>query len=218
MIDLRPYETEEAILKIFHPRHIHRKIRKAQESGLTVRKGSSARDFEQFHALQVQTRHRQGSPTFPKSMFQHVFEEMHESNLAHLYLVCQNELVISGTIFFHFGDTATYAYGASLSNRDYWQLGVNQLAMWHGIRDAFRTGKARIDLGTTPIHQHGLRTYKERWGGETELYQFSYGAERPEDLQIVRTAGSARVASWILARIPERLFERISSRLMRAVT
>lgn len=216
-LDLTKHESLDSLKKSFHKSNIQRNIKKAEKSNLRLVKGSEACDFETFHMLQAQTRRRQGSPMYPRKFFRNMWEELRTDNLVHLYLAYLDDRPVSGIIFLHFLDTATYGYGASVNDREVWRLGANQITMWSAIREAYEKEMARVDFGTSPVLQPDLRIYKERWGAESRELAYTIGSDTEDALQVNRSGMAVNMASWTLKRLPKPVFCWISPLMMRAV-
>ena len=147
-LDMTAFPDEDALRKHFHKDSIQRKIDKAEKSGLRVVRANTPAQIEAFERMQIETRWRQGSPTYPHGFFRHMWQSLDEEQF-HLHLVYQGDQPVSGILFLHFRDTAIYGYGASVNQRAVWQLGANQLAMWAAIRDAYRGGIRHVDFGSS---------------------------------------------------------------------
>jgi hypothetical protein len=147
-----------------------------------------------------------------------MWEELRADDLVHLHLAYLNDCPVSGILFLHFRDTAIYGYGASVHNREVWQLGANQFAMWSAIREAYEKGLARVDFGTSPSSQPELRAYKEKWSAESCELAYTIGTAGGETpLQVDRSGQAVKAVSWMLQHLPERVFSWISPTLLRAV-
>jgi hypothetical protein len=212
-LDIAAFPDENILRKQFHKDSIGRKIDKAEKNGLRVVRASSVTQVESFARMQTETRWRQGSPTYPRKFFQHMWEELAEKQF-HLHLVYQDEMPVAGILFLHFRDIAIYGYGASVNQRTVWQLGANQLAMWAAIRDAYQSRIRYIDFGTSPLNQPELRTYKEKWGGSSQPLSYTYLGS---DGGIRRDSTAAQSVSAILRQLPLPLFATLSPMLFRRV-
>jgi hypothetical protein len=218
VLDLTRYASLDALRKAFHAQSIRQKIKKAEKSDLRHVKGTGQEHFAAFDRLEVLTRQRQGSPAYPARFFCHMAEELGSEDTAHLHLVYLDARPVAGVVFLYDRTGATYGYGASVNEREVWQMGANQLAMWAAIREAYERGMPRVSFGTTPAAQRELREYKEKWGAESEELAYTVGNERAQALQVERTGLAARMVSAALTQMPESLFRWISPVITRAVT
>jgi lipid II:glycine glycyltransferase (peptidoglycan interpeptide bridge formation enzyme) len=217
-LDLARYPNLDAMRRSFNSASINRKIKKAEKSGLRILKGSTEEHFMAFDELQVETRRRQGSPAYPPRFFCMLAEELTVDEVVHLYLVYQDRRPVAGVLFLYDPQGATYGYGASVNEREIWQLGANQLAMWAAIREAHERGLPQVSFGTTPLAQRELREYKERWGAESEELAYTVGNDKERTLEVKRAGLLFRLASGALTRMPDSLFRWVSRPLTRLVT
>ena len=217
-LNLAKHRTIEELRKSLHKSTIQRKISKAEKSGcFDLVEGTARQHFDAMEQLQLETRRRQGSPTYPSGSFAAMWDELRQEDRVHLHLAYLDGRPVSGILFFHFRDTAIYGYGASVDDRSLWRQGVNQLTMWSAVREAYEKGLTRVDFGTTPISQPDLRIYKERWGAQSHELVYTYSDEKASQSQPGRSGMTVKIASWVLRRLPKPLFARISPFMLRAV-
>jgi lipid II:glycine glycyltransferase (peptidoglycan interpeptide bridge formation enzyme) len=184
---------------------------------LRLIKGTERRHVDAFHELEIETRQRHGIPAYPRRFFHYMWEELRKDDRIHLYLAYSDDRPVAGVVFLHFGQTAIYGYGASVNDRDVWRIGANQLTMWSAIREAYEKGMARVDFGPSRFNEPDLRTYKERWGGESRELGYAIGADGESHLQVNRTGTSVRAVSWLLQRLPQSVYATITPPLLRVV-
>jgi lipid II:glycine glycyltransferase (peptidoglycan interpeptide bridge formation enzyme) len=80
---------------------------------------------------------------------------------------------VAGAVFFHFGKTAIYKFGAS--NEAFQHLRANNLVMWEAIKWHAMRGFAVLDFGRTSLGNEGLRRFKLGWGTrERRIDYFRY--------------------------------------------
>src|SRR4030095_10515440 len=77
---------------------------------------------------------------------------------------------IAAAIFFRFGTSALYKYGAS--DKKFQELRANNLVMWHGIRALAQAGAEKLSFGRTECENDGLRRFKLSWGTEEETINY----------------------------------------------
>jgi Acetyltransferase (GNAT) domain len=149
---------------------VHRAIRKAKRSGvdaLIVRNRQAVSDFYQLH---VQTRRRHGVPPQPASFFLNIHEHIIRPGLGFIVLARYRSRFIAAAVFFHYGKTALYKYGAS-DNR-FQEFRANNLVMWQGIQFLARQGAERLHFGRTDCENDGLRRFKLSWGTQEEALNY----------------------------------------------
>jgi lipid II:glycine glycyltransferase (peptidoglycan interpeptide bridge formation enzyme) len=83
------------------------------------------------------------------------------------------DVAIAASVYFHFGTTAVYKYGAS--DKQYQHLRANNLVMWEAIRWLCGQGFSNLHFGRTDLDHAGLRQFKTGWGAaESKLSYHRY--------------------------------------------
>ena len=80
------------------------------------------------------------------------------------------EVPVAGAVFFHFGKTAIYKFGAS--HKAFQHLRANNLVMWEAIKWHARRGLGMLDFGRTSLENEGLRRFKLGWGTQERLIDY----------------------------------------------
>jgi peptidoglycan pentaglycine glycine transferase (the first glycine) len=120
-------------------------VRLAQRHGVEVRLGG-AQDLDAFGALLEQTARRDGFATRPAAYYADAWRAFGSD--AHLYLAERQGQLLAAIMVFHFGDTATYLYGASAdAGREHMP---NHLLQWEAMRAARDEGRRWYDLWGIP--------------------------------------------------------------------
>lgn len=148
-----------------------RNVRKAQRSGVKIRHAQGWKDVEQFYALHVRTRLRQGVPVQPRRYFRLLSESMIEKGHGALLLADYAGEAIAGAVFLIGGHTVTYKYGAS--DPGHWGLYPNNLLMWHAMEWGAARGCTRFDWGRSGVEDTGLRRFKSSLGGQERPLRYA---------------------------------------------
>ncbi len=141
-----------------------RNVRKAQRTGVKIRPAQGWADVEQFYALHLRTRQRQGVPVQPRRYFRLLWESMIASGRGVVMLADYSGKAIAGAVFLVGGRTVTYKYGAS--DPAHWGLYPNNLLMWQAMEWATERGCTRFDWGRSGVEDTGLRRFKASLGGQ----------------------------------------------------
>ena len=216
-LDLTKYKSPDEILLDFSESSIRRKIRKAQGSDLEIKKSLESDLIDDFTHLQAATRWRQGSPTYPRHFFHRLVEAFGDLDQMMLYIAYLDGTPVSGVLFLYYHDWAFYGYGASVNDRSIWKLGVNQLAMWEAIKDAFQRNSSEVDFGRTSKADMNLLEYKNKWGTETRPLSYTYLNMDNEGTAMRRDSTLVRAASQSLSKMPFPIFKMISPFIMKQV-
>jgi lipid II:glycine glycyltransferase (peptidoglycan interpeptide bridge formation enzyme) len=84
---------------------------------------------------------------------------------------------IAGGVFFHFGEKATYKYGAS--DLQYQHLRANNLVMWEAIKWYSQNGYKSLSFGRTELKNQGLIQFKSGWGTtEQQINYYRYDLKK----------------------------------------
>ncbi len=150
-----------------------RAVRKAEQSGLTVEFAQDLGAVRIFFDLLCRTRKRHGLPVQPFRFFESIHHHVLSQDQGWVVLARHGQVPVAGAVFFHFGKTAIYKFGAS--NETFQHLRANNLVMWEAIKWHARRGFGRLDFGRTSLKNEGLRRFKLGWGTqERSIDYFRY--------------------------------------------
>ncbi len=141
---------------------VRRALRKAKRSNLTVRTSDAWDSVKAFYHLHARTRRRHGVPPQPISFFRHIHETVIKGGFGFTVEARVGSRPIAAAIFFHFGNSALYKFGAS--DERFHVLRANNLVMVEGIKGLATAGAHTLHFGRTGLEQDGLRRYKLGWG------------------------------------------------------
>ena len=182
-----------------------RNLKKAQESGLLTRIDGSRGSLEDFYRLHVDTRKRHGLPPQPLSFFRNILDHVFSRGLGIVVSAAWAGKVVASSVFFRFGPTAIFKYGAS----DPRGLAAkpNNLVMWEAIKWCRERGIKTLNLGRTELDNPGLQRFKRSWGAsESTLNYYRY------DLKQEKFSSAPRGGDR-----PKRLFSMMPPGLLRLV-
>ncbi|MEO0131216.1 MAG: GNAT family N-acetyltransferase [candidate division WOR-3 bacterium] len=154
-----------------------RNIKKARKQGVELKIENTIDSVKEFYKLNCITRKRHGLPPQPFIFFKKIFEHIISKDMGLIVLAFLNVKPIAGAVYFHFGDTAIYKYGAS--DFKYQNLRANNLVMWGAIEWYSQKGYKRLCLGRTEPQNFGLIQFKSGWGAkEYKLYYYRYSIKK----------------------------------------
>lgn len=161
---------------------IKRAINKAIAGGVRTRPAETEEELRIWYRLYLETMRRNVVPARPYRLFLAMWELMRPKGLMRLLLAEQQTdngaRIIGGHLFFYFGATATYAFGASRA--DDFALRPNDIIMGQGINDASEAGYRFVDLGEVPEGDENLGRFKSKWGAErVRMYRY-YSPDFPD--------------------------------------
>ncbi|HTQ95864.1 MAG TPA: GNAT family N-acetyltransferase, partial [Candidatus Acidoferrum sp.] len=182
--------------------------------GLRYECGTTKNLLESFYKLMVLTRRRHGVPPQPKHWFRILVEEFGDN--LQIRAAFQGSKPVAATMTIRYKDKLMYKYGGSdvLFNK----LGGMHLLYWSAIQDAKEWGLRFFDLGRTDTHQHGLATFKRRWGAtETSISYLRYtegGNPGPTYGPSPQKLGT-RLGQFVFRHTPTRLLPTLGNLLYR---
>ncbi len=194
---------EEGIFSKFRS-NTKRNIKKAMKEGVCVEICNSPESIKQFYRLNCLTRKEHGLPPQPYSFFRKLHEEVISRDMGFVALASYKGQKIAGAVYFRFGDTAMYKYGAS--DRRFQHLRANNMVMWESIKWHAEKGYRRFCFGRTEPENKGLRVFKSGWGGEEKVICYYKYDLRKEDF-VCNGARAGGLRRRILKRMPVPLLQ-----------
>ncbi len=159
-IDREPERLKEA----FHRTCIRQRIKRAERSQVTKRRGVGEEDVRSFYSLHLMTRKRKNLPPHPYRFFSEAWEVFNRSNRINLLLADYQKQSIGGIITFKYKNRVSTEYAAS--DERFKHLSPNHLLFWQAIQSAYNDGYNSFDFGRTSPEDKGLIDFKNRWGTE----------------------------------------------------
>lgn len=144
-------------------------IRKAEREGVVVSEFNAANHFDAFMQLASRTEHRHGrQPRYSRDCFLKLSRLAEtDKRIKWLYVEQDGHPVVSQI---YFVEGATALNWQIYFDKAYSHLKANQYLMFTAARLLANSGVKYLNLGASPPEAEGLRTYKEKWGGETYRY------------------------------------------------
>jgi lipid II:glycine glycyltransferase (peptidoglycan interpeptide bridge formation enzyme) len=139
-----------------------RNIRKSLERGVTPEMSTDQNAVKQFYRLNQRTRRAHGIPPQPYCFLQEIYDHVISKGQGFVALAWHDGAAIAASVFFCFGESAVYKFGAS--DARWHHLRPNNLVMWEAIRTCHDRGCTQLSLGRTDLEHEGLRQYKTGWG------------------------------------------------------
>jgi len=194
-IDLRPGLAH--IYQSLHKNCIQRKIRRAKREGLTCVGGNSNALLEQFYALLLRTRKRQGLPPQPLSWYKNLIECLGPK--AKIWVAFKNGCSIASILTLYHRKVVFHKYGCS--DFRFNNLGGTQLLYWNAIEEAERNGFEEFDLGRSDSDNPTLATFKARWGASRS--SLAYARCSVSRTRSVVRKWPLNLAKHLFARLPD---------------
>jgi len=149
---------------------VRRAVRKAKKSGVMVEFRQDAAALRAFYDLLCLTRRKHGVPPQPWAFFASIQRHILAAGQGWVVLARYENIPVAGAVFFHFGKTALFKYGASDESRQ--EIRANNLVMWEAIDRYGKEGFSTLDFGRTSKDNDGLRRFKLSWGSSERLIEY----------------------------------------------
>jgi hypothetical protein len=181
---------------------IKRAIRKAIAGGVQTRSAETVEDLRNWYRIYLETMRRNFVPARPYRFFLALWDLMRPKGMMRLLLAEIHDptgsRLVGGHLFLSFGDTVTYAFGAS--RIDDFALRPNDIIMGQAIDDASEAGFRFVDLGEVPDGDDNLARFKTKWGAApVPLYRY-YFPDFPDVLH------SSEESEGVLAAVASRIW------------
>lgn len=137
-------------------------VRRAEKSGVQIEFSASPEAVRAFYTLHCRTRQRHGLPPPPRRFFDAIQRHILARGHGQVVLARHDGAAIAGAVYFHFGRTALYKFGAS--DDRFLPLRPNNLVMWRAVEWYAQHGFESVDLGRTSLTNAGLRRFKQSLG------------------------------------------------------
>lgn len=165
-----------------------RAVRKAERSGLIVRRATDGAAADRFYALYLRQRlDKFASIPQPRGFFQHVARTFFPGGHGFFLEACQNEEVVASALFLREGRGLFYKFGTSTPAA--LALRPNNLLFAQALELVSAEGFAFLDLGLsgTTAKYAGLRRFKASAGGrEHPITYVSYYPEGYDEVAGIR--------------------------------
>lgn len=147
-----------------------RAVRKAEKSELSVEFSRDIEAVRTFHTLLCLTRKRHGVPPQPFNFFEQIHRHVLAPGKGWVVLARHQGRPVAGAVFFHFGQSTCYKFGASDESLQH--LRANNLIMAKAIEWYAQNGFGSFDFGRTSIHNTGLQKFKLGWGSTVSQIEY----------------------------------------------
>ncbi|MCI0350779.1 MAG: GNAT family N-acetyltransferase [Acidobacteriales bacterium] len=186
------------IFQRFHKDSIQRKIQRAGREQLAYEEGRSEKLLRDFYQLLLKTRRRHRLAPQPMAWFRNLATLIGDA--LKVRVAYKNSEPVASIITVHFKNSMVYKYGCSDSNHH--RLGGMHLLLWRAIQEALQRQSMLFDLGRCDIENHGLATFKERWGASRAplAYWTSPPASKPAKKKWYHS-----LSGHVFARLPDPL-------------
>ena len=149
---------------------VRRAIRKAENTGVTVRVLDTLDATKTFFALHCKTRRKHGVPPQPFSFFANIWKHVLQRGSGFIMMAEHQGRAIAAAIFVHHGQTSLYKFGAS--EEASLHLRANDMIMWEAIKWYAARCYTTFSMGRTTPRDEGLRRFKRGFGAREKIINY----------------------------------------------
>lgn len=167
-------KSEDDLLRAMHPKTRYN-IRLAGRYGIVVREDTTPRGLRIFLDLAREVARRERFHYHPDRYYEALLGSLTRAGMLTLRVAEHQGIPLAAGLFIRFGDTVTYAHGASSSRRKH--VMAPYLLHWESILPAKASGATRYDFfgvappGASVTHPwFGITRFKQGFGGTDEHY------------------------------------------------
>lgn len=202
-LDLTP--SLSCLFRNLHKNSTQRKVLRSGREGLKYSEGTGPEFLASFYELKKTARAKHHLPPQPREWFANLAQCFGKD--AKIRLASKDGSPIAAMMTIRYKDTLVYKYGGSDPNFN--RFGSMHLLFWAAIQEAKDMGLRWLDFGRTDQHQHGLITFKSRWGcSQSSLTYVRYGASSKSThvFDLSSSPTKTRLAKFALSHLgPEAL-------------
>lgn len=191
-----------------------RAVRKAEQSGLTIEFSRDLEAVREFHGLLCKTRKRHGVPPQPFEFFAGIQRHVLAQKQGWVVVARFGEVPVAGAVYFNFGKTAIYKFGAS--DEKFQHLRANNLVMWEAIKRHAWEGFETLEFGRTSLTNHGLQKFKLGWGAVEYRIDYLRHDFRSGALAVVNDRATG-LHTRVLGLLPDPIFKFVGSALYKHI-
>ncbi len=165
-------QDTESMMRSFHRTCVRQRIHRAEESGITVKEGTTADDVQTFYDLHCTTRKKHGVPPQPFRFFQNMWDILAPKRMMYLSTAFYKDVPVSSLLCLRFKDRVHGEY-MGIDDR-FKQFSGNILLFWNMIQKSKSDGYKFFEFGCSPSNDSHVIEFKRRWGTVEEDISYFY--------------------------------------------
>ena len=198
LLDLRGLNKE----KIWegYKKNIRRDVRKAQRSGITIRRGDSRKDANIFYELYLASMERnRAMAKYPLRWFETLYEVLTKKELSAIYIAELNDVAIAGVVLIYSVSSTHYFHNGS--QYEFLKFCPNELLVHSSIENAVEKKITFFDFMGSDPNDLSLVRFKEKWGSQSmslNTYVKDYHPFRCKIWDWGKRLGSSQIGNRLL--------------------
>jgi lipid II:glycine glycyltransferase (peptidoglycan interpeptide bridge formation enzyme) len=200
-LDLKGFDKD----KIWngYKKNIRRDVRKAQKSGVTIRRGESKKDIDIFYKLYLASMERnRAMAKYPLKWFEAIYEIVALKGLGTILFAELGEMAIAGVVLIHSPSSTHYFHNGS--QYEYLKFCPNELLVHYSLERAIEKGNSFFDFMGSDPNDLSLLRFKEKWGSQSRdvhTYVKDYHPFRCKIWELGKRMGSSKIGNWLIKLI-----------------
>jgi len=183
---------------------VRRAVRKAEKSGVFVKRADSREEVETFYRLYLSSMERNRAiAKYPLQWFYGLYEILVQQRRADFLFALKGLDKYVAGVFLVYSPTSVH-YLHNGSDEAYLESRPNDLVVDHIIQEGMREGKAVLDFMGSDPDDLSLIRFKEKWGSQSRdifTYVKDYHPLRCKILELGKRWASSRVGSRLVKMI-----------------
>jgi serine/alanine adding enzyme len=203
LLDLRGVNKE----KIWedYKKNIRRDVRKAQKSGIIIRRVESKKGIDIFYKLYLASMKRNRAlAKYPLRWFETIYEMVAQKGLGDILIAEQNQVAMAGVVLIHSRSSTHYFHNGS--QYEFLKFCPNELLVHSSLEEAIDKGNSFFDfMGSNP-NDLSLIRFKEKWGSQSvdlRTYVKDYHPFRCKIWELGKRMGNSQMGHWLIKLIRE---------------
>jgi hypothetical protein len=198
LLDLRGYDKER--IWESYKKNIRRDVRKAQRSGITIRRGDSREDAKVFYKLYLASMERnRAMARYPLRWFETLYEVLTKKGLGAIHMAELNEVAVAGVVLIYSASSTHYFHNGS--QYEFLKFCPNELLVHSSIENAVEKGISFFDFMGSDPNDLSLVRFKEKWGSQSvhlNTYVKDYHPFRCKIWEWGKRLGSSQIGNRLL--------------------
>jgi len=167
----------DKIQKTFHRTCVQQRIRKAQESELTLQVGDSPEHLDILYAMHLKNRKQKRLPPQPHLFFKNMWEILSQEKKISLLIAQYRGEPIATLLLFKF--KGRISAEVAQIDESFRNMSPNIFLFWEAIKQGVQENYRIFDFGRTAPNNQTLLDFKSRWGTSvSNIYCFYYPVEK----------------------------------------